>query len=130
MVILKSCKWVTKVEAAAGAIVLPISWESDNSGSTILPKVARIIFIDDGTLDTMQDPAPVVVEVIELGFWPPYSVGYLNWRSLVELWLDVIVTTFSPYPASIKLLATIKLSVQVEHAAKTPRYGASYALKA
>ena len=91
--------------------------------------IIYITLIFDLSLDKIIAPAAVAVDVIDIGFCPPYSVGNLKCLSLVELWLDVIATAFLARLLLTKIDAKDILSVNVEHAANTPNVGINIFLK-
>ena len=85
--------------------------------STTFPIVPDSIFIPFLSLDNSADAAPVDVNVVVLGFGPPYSTGYLYCFSAALLWEDVNVITFLANLFSMKFAPNIRPNVLVEQAA-------------
>ncbi|MNC65467.1 hypothetical protein D3C75_1157610 [compost metagenome] len=109
------------VFTAAGAIAAPILKGSLIPISITLPMVARVTRGPRPWGASTAAPAPVTVNWAVGGFCPPYSVGYRNCFSTVQLWLQVPASTYCAEPEETMSDPRARLSIAVEQAPKTPK---------
>ena len=101
----------------------PISNTLSTPISITLPIVALVTFISVLAFVSINDAAPVTVNVVVFGFGAPYSTGFLNCLSLVILCEDVVHIAFLFFSFS-KIDEAINISSQTDaQALYTPKKG-------
>ena len=80
---------------AAGAMAAPMFMESLVPMSTMRPVVIPVILASPSFRSPARatHPAPVTVQVADMGRWLPYASGKRNSFSAVAKWLEAMAST-------------------------------------